>query len=1736
MALLDNVIKIAEGQNSTVFLQKNEESYGHPVILKILKDEYNYYPHTTQIANEDSLIRELGIQGVRGSLDLLEVGSQMVLVLDFFEGKTLKQLVNTSKRGFTDNLKLAIRIADVLSQIHEKNIIHRDLSSNNILVNNNNEISIIDFGLATKVNMKQDLIGISESLEGTLPYISPEQTGRVNHVVDHRSDLYSFGVVLYELFTGMLPFNSDDPMEIVHCHLAVNPEPLTSHNSDIPKVFSDIVLKLLSKDLESRYQSANGIKSDLEKCLSQVETKIEISEFKLASEDLGGRFLIPSKLYGRGKQIAALLESFDQLGNSKEVSLIEGHSGIGKTSLVYEIHKPITEKKGNFLSGKHEQFNKDLPYQALAQAIDGFVSLLLSETESRLAYWRKIISEALGNEGKLITDLVPNLEIIIGKQPELEELGLNEMQNRFIYTFTKFIRCLSSKNHPMVLFIDDLQWADYASLHLIKELIQDPELRYFYFIGAYRDNEIDPTHPTAIVFNELEKSNVGINYIKLRELEFADLEMMLSDTFGCSTQEASSLAEVVHAKTAGNPFFINQFIQTIHEESLVTFDRGTNKWTWDLEGLDQMNFTDNVVEFMIQKIGKLGSQSQEILKFAACIGDKFDLQTLSLVSGLGKEQLLDPLWTVISEQYLLVKEKHPDLNHLKISAEEAANTLIQYQFAHDRIRQASYSLIPDDEKSSVHGKIGMLLLENLPVEERHERVFEIVHQLNQSDQKLDKANQKILAELNYEAGEKAKSSTAYEAALGYFEIASSNASSELWNSNYDLIFNLNLGYMECAYLVGNYDLMNQLSSQLLKNTKSRVDEMKVKNIIIFSLIAQNKHIELIEYGLKVLKGAGINLPKNPQDTHILIALVQTKIKLRGKNPDFFANLPFSDNEEMKLAINIMASVSTGSYHNLPKLFPIVILKSMRLALKHGNTIDIISFYGGYASILCGVTGEYQLGYDFAKMSLRLLDEHKGTKQFRPRTNVIFAAFINHWKDHLKESIPYLKEAYLVAMETGDSQYAASAIFLESYKAFWIGTNLTSLVPDLLNFEKRARGLKQEAYALYTRITLQGFLNISNEMEDPAILDGEIFDEAAFLGDIDNELNKDKTALFHIHFSKLYLNFLFGNYEEAFDGGTKAKDYLEVVLAAYYIPLYHFFMGLTEASLATKNGNNTKYLKSVKKHLKKLKKWAEHAPMNYKNKYELVLAESLAAENKFDEALIAYDQSIDSAKEFGYTNELAMAYEQKAKLLARIGNSEAESEALSKTYLYYKQWGALAKTSRLEAEYPYLLNDNPNDPMLTQSRSFTSRSIGNKLLDLSTILKAASTISSEIQLRRVIPKLLRIVIENAGAQSGSFILIEGEKLLVHAVGDKDNDVKMIDPKPVSEVNDLSESIINYVYRSKEHVVLEQATENKKFGNDEYIKTNNVQSVLCLPILHQGQYLGIIYLENNLIKGAFTIQRLDLLTMLSGQIAVTLNNALLYDNLEQKVEERTHQIEEQKEQLNKQNIELKSINDEKDYLVSLVSHDLRTPLYGIRSFAGLAARKLKDEKTKDYTEPIIETIDRLDSMITRILDISAINAKQVKLELEEFDVSQTVEEITNNHLPMAQDKSIDLKVDRNGSLILRLDKNYLIQILDNLISNAIKYSHPEKQVMVSMKKVEEGVQIAVKDSGPGISKRDQRLLFNNFQKLSAEPTAGEKSTGLGLSIVKKYVDSMNGKVWCESELEKGSTFFVELRSIK
>ena len=1737
MNLLDRASKIAEGFNSSIY-QLSDDTYGQEVILKVMKEEFNYHPHSSQLYNEDKFLRNIETKGIRASLDLIEDQVAPILVLEYFDGKSLKQWRQSQHPSFLDCLKIAISITECLSEVHSSHkLIHRDISSHNILINHNNEIQLIDFGLAINVDIKLSVKGMSDQLLGTLPYISPEQTGRVNHAVDYRSDLYSLGVVFYELFTGELPFQSGDPLELIHAHLAMIPKKASEINSNIPPVFSDILAKLLEKNVENRYQSARGLLNDLQKCLEQLAMKVEIHRFDLAENDESGQFQLPSQIYGRADEIESLIKSIDQIGsNSKQITLVSGKSGTGKTSLIYEIYKPITQKKGYFIKGKHQQYQKDRPYQAITQALSGLVSLLLSENEERLSKWRDAIINALGEQGKLITDLIPNLELIIGKQEKLPILGINEAQNRFNYIFSQFVRALATKEHPIVMFIDDLQWTDNASLKLLKHLITEADLPYFYFIGAYRDNELYPSHPVNLVFKELPRQGITIQELHLNDLEFEHVLNMVQDTFKTSESKSRVLSNIIYGKTAGNPFFVSQFLKSIYESELVWFNAKTREWTWDAKGLESTNFTDNVVEFMIEKLRKMDQSVQTQLTYGACIGDRFDLQTLSYIQQEPTE-LLDDLWKAVVEQLLVVEESQGDVALMKnITKIDLQSTLV-YRFAHDRIRQAAYELIPEEEKSKVHQQIGELLLNNIDLKEDPDRIFDVVDQLNLGVPSKDDGYNTKLAQLNLTAGKKAASATANDSALRYHTFAKKCLNESFWQSHHHLCFEIYLAAMESNYLLGDYEAMDALGNALLDHAQTKIEKLKTYNILVQSYIARGKHIELIDFGLSILKIAGIKLPSNPKDLDILKGLIKTKVKLRGKSMAYFKQLPEMEDESMSLAINMMTSISTASYHNFPKLFPLVIFKSMQLSLKHGNSMDSIPFYGAYGTILCGVLGQYDKGFEFGQLSLALLERSSKNTAVVPKTLVIYHTFINHWKEHLELSQKPTEEAYLVSLEIGDNQYAATSAFQKSYTSFLLGRRLPEVQIEMEGFIDKMQTLNQKGYFLYQQIVYQGISNlVSADNKQPWILKGNTFDESVYRNSND-ELSDDGTAHFHIAYYKLYLNYLFGRYEDALAGADQCKNNLDVILSTAYIPVVYFYDSLTCIRLAsvTKESRN-RLIKRVRSNQKKMKKWANHAPMNFMHKYLAVEAEllGLTQPDKLD-IKEKYDKALRLSDTNDYLNEQAMIYELAGRHFHKIQDEALQLYYLTKAIKAYRQWGALSKVNSLKQEFPFIQEERKRDIQTSFSEgSFSYGSMsGNNLLDLASVLKAASTISSEIQLTKAIPKLLDIVVENAGAQTGAFLLIEENKANLYAKSSAEG-TQMTAPKLIDANDQLPLSVIQYVLRTKDTVILDEPVKDERFDKDDYLRNADVASLLCLPIIHQQELIGIIYLENRLTKGSFNTDRTDLLSLLSGQIAVTVHNAMLYDTLEQKVVERTREIEKQKAKLNRQNKQLADLNEEKDFLISVVSHDLRNPLHLIKGYTNLVLKESENEKFNEFLGHVVESSERMEKFITRILNVSAINSGNIELNLSLTNISTALQDEVNNFKTIANEKNITLTYcSKKQQLKTKIDTGYFNQIISNLVSNAIKYTQKGGQVEVSLCILESGdyFRIVVSDNGQGISIREQKLLFSRFQTLSPKPTDGEASTGIGLAIVKKYVEALNGSIWCESEYEKGSKFFVE-----
>ena len=1503
------VNQIYESANSLVYrgiLNENQQ----PVILKLLKD-YPTPSELYQYQQEYEITRRLNIEETIKAYELRNYQNTQVMLLEDFGGESLEILLERRTFSVSEFLYLAIQITQALGKVHQNKVIHKDINPSNIVLNSQTgQLKIIDFGLSTILSQENLSLKSPNLLEGTLAYMSPEQTGRMNRVIDYRTDFYSLGVTFYELLTNQLPFESLDALELVHCHIAKQPTPPHEINPEIPLPVSEIVMKLMAKNAEDRYQSAWGIKADLKTCLAQfINGKFQA--FSLGYQDISPQLQLPQKLYGRESQIESLLSAFDRVASGQEkqvgaglsnnlsspsttksqnlsaqgqteLMLISGYSGIGKSALVQELYKLITQKSGYFIAGKFDQLQRDIPYQALVGAFQELVRQLLTETEPQLQQWQEKIRRALGINGQIIIDVIPELELIIGKQNPVPELPATEARNRFNLAFQNFIHVFCQKEHPLVLFLDDLQWTDSATLQLLQLIMTDFTTQYLFVIGAYRDNEVSATHPTMLTLSEMEKQGVVINHLSLSPLNLNQVNEFITDTVKTECVPTQRLAELVGQKTQGNPFFIKEFLKSLYTEQLLNFDPNAGAWHWDLEQIITRNITDNVVEFMADKIQTLSESAQKVLRLAACIGNQFDLPTLSIINESSQKAAANELWDAI--QAGLILPVGDDYKFLKTNR-EANDLKITYKFAHDRIQQAAYSLIPPDDKQAVHWKVGQLLLQNTPPQVLQQKIFDIVNQLNFGIEAIDLQLEKDkLAQLNLIAGKKAKASAAWKPAWNYLSIGINCLSADSWLCQYDLTLALYVETVEAAILSGHVEEMKKLADLVLQQATSLLDQVKVYEVKIQAYTAQNKPLEAIETALSVLKLLGIRFPKKPNKLDIIIALARTKIGLAGKRIEDLIDLPEMTDPDKIAAMRILSIMFSAAYFATPELFPLIVFKQVNLSVKYGNTSVSSYAYATYGLILSGeVVNDVNSGYQFGKVALLLVDKFK-SKELKSRILFIFNYFIRHWHEHIRESLTPLLDAYLIGRETGDLEYASFSAGAYCYYSLVAGKELTGLEREMAMYSKAFRQFNQETFFYYNQLQRQVVLNLMGRAEDKCRLIGESYDEIKMLP---IHLAANTTNICHsIYFFKLYLGYLFQDYQQALENAALVEKNINSAVGS--VPLSHFYNSLTHLAIYfdVSKFEQKQILKKVESNQKKIEKWASSAPMTHLHKFYLVEAERYRVLGENARAIDYYDRAIALAKEHDYINEEALANELAAKFYMAWGKEQVAQAYMINAYYCYLRWGATAKMTDLKRQYPELLKRFSTANMSIDSRNSLSNTSGRtsgETLDLAALMKASGAIASEIELDKLLTTLMKILLESCGAQTGYLILESQGQLRVEASGEANsNQVMVLQSTPIETCLPLS--IIHYVERTQEGLIETNVAREGRFTQDAYIKTRQPKSILCAPLLNQGQLIGIVYLENNLADGVFTPDRLELIQLLSTQAAIALTNARLYTQVQ------------------------------------------------------------------------------------------------------------------------------------------------------------------------------------------------------------------------------------------------------------
>lgn len=1400
--------------------------------------------------------------------------------LENFDGIALSDYIQKHSISMEDFLTIAIQMAEVVATIHQSAFIHKDLNPSNFLINPTSlAIRLIDCRQATRiVQEKQQLVNI-DLLEGMLEYISPEQTGRMNRKVDYRTDLYALGAIYYELLTGKVLFDVESPLEIIHAHIAQKPIAPHKVRKGMPKIFSKIIGKLVAKNAEDRYQSATGLLQDLRLC-KEAGAAITTLKTKIGAQDFSGKLQIPQKLYGRTLPTQNLLTAFENIRKGGvELFLISGYSGVGKTSLVYEIHRPVTLAKGYFVEGKADQLRKNVPYLPWIQALTGLINQLLAKEEGQLVLWSERIQAALGDMGKVLTKVIPNLELLIGEQPDVPALEPTQAQNRFNYIFRKFTQALTADDDPLVLFLDDMQWADAASLNLLKTLLAEGEAEKLLVILAYRSNEVSPTHPFILTLEELYQTTIAHQSIEVSNLEKKAIAALIGDTLQTTKKAVSELTDLIFEKTKGNAFFVKEFLKALFENDHLAFSFESKKWEWDVAKIQQLNITDNVVDLLRQDIQKLPNEVLTILKMAACIGNRFDEATLTIISEQKAIDITNALEVARIEGYIE-----------KIDAKN-------YKFSHDSIHQICYEHIPEGQKQQTHVRIGQLLFHNASKKKIEQQIFTITNHWNIGLEGLkDVAEKKQLFQLNLQAAQKAKASNAYQTANGYLDAATQlHQQLQLAPTN-PKWFTLQKESAEVAYLLADYDRSEKIIEHTLENAQALKQQITLHRMLILQYTMTSQFVEAIEVGRASLKKLGLDIPLEGLGDLIGAEIGSAFEQLGTRSVTSLLSIPEMKAEKQILVTEILASMLSPSFLANQELFALIVTKIVNLSMKHGNVPASCFGYGCFGLIL-STAANYEKGIEFGELAYDLAKRFNDPTE-QGRACFHLGEFTSLWKKPFEFARQRNREGFLHALDAGDLQYAG---YLSIYDAFYpiyqekSVTEVLEAVQESLSFSSTTQNFISADTVQGLKIALSCLGGLTKGAANFDLVDLE---EATYLANCSAHQNVLAICIYQI--IKGQVLYLHQQPQKALDALNEASQFLPYIAGMLFTAEHNFYNSMTLAALLPDAPATTQaaYLTTISKQQETLKVLAENCPENWQHKYLLVEAELAAHRKEPFKAMELYRQAIDLARLHRFRPLQALGNERLAKLWKNKRETSYASLHLREALYLYEGMGATHKIKQLTEELTKLGVVHATSELNTAHLPTTKTSTSS--LDLESVLKASQTLSSEIVLEKLLDKMMHIVMENAGAEKG-FLLREQEgNWYVQAQGKAKGKIVVLENVPLDKSSNVPVSIVKYVARTKSNVVLQDATKDKRFFSDEYIVQQQPKSILCTSVSISGNQTAVLYLENNLSFGAFTDERVELLKVLSSQIAISLDNALLYQTMEAKVKERTAELAFQKDQ--------------------------------------------------------------------------------------------------------------------------------------------------------------------------------------------------------------------------------------------
>ena len=1762
------VYRVSLGEGKQAVIKTNAQEHPSPTEQERLRREYNL----GQSFEHKNIIRYQ---------DLFMEGHRVSLVVEDFGARGLSELLPPDGFSVEEFLPIALQVLDALTEVHRLNIVHKDIKPRNIVMDGKSGVvKLIDFGISSKLEREYRQATPPERLEGSILYISPEQTGRMNRALDYRSDFYSLGVTFYEMLTGKTPFTGEDKMEVVHAHISKKPIPPRERKESIPPALSDLVLKLMEKNAENRYQSCAGLRYDLQACLERVKSGESDFSFSLGAKDVSDRFSLPQKLYGREKETAELLSLIEKaIEGEAQAALVFGYSGVGKSALINEIHKPLVSGRGSFIEGKADQFSRKTPFAPFLQAFRELILSILTADDKSVAGWRERVQNAVGVNGKVILEVIPEVELLLGPQPDIAGLSPAERQNRFQNVFQEFIRSFAQADHPLAIFLDDLQWADQASLELLETLLTDADLRYLVFLGAYRDNEVDKNHPLIKTLDKVREVR-ELKEISLGPLQAEEVCELTADTLRRTPEEAKELADLIHAKTNGNPFFTSQFLTALHQDELLEFDHGSGCWNWELEKIKERNVTDNVVDLMTQRISRLPEENRNVLGLAAGVGDRFSLSRMATALECDFSEAYERFAPAVQEGLLVAMDQN--FARLEFTPPEDREKYdCELRFLHDRVQQASYSLIPEEEWPSRHLQIGRFLLQRMSAEEQEEHLFLLLEQLNAGYSLIeDPEEKKTLAEMNLRGGRRARNSVAYDAGVDFLKISMELLPEGHWKSHYKLSFEIYRLCAECEFLLSNLDRAVEIFESVIGNAESDAERAMIHVSLCTLYIGPMRLPKAIEHGLQALKICGFSLDLENAEAGIGELMGRVARNMEGREIASLIDLPEMEDPIMRTAMSVVPSLAicaflSGNF----ALFPLAILTGMNITLENGG-IDLAAVTCAYYTILLLQSGDHKARYEFARLAFAITEKYSHCRQAAGVFNVA-AANVLPYHESYENVIQTHEKGYRLALDSGDLLFQVANHGNILYHMCSAGYAL-SKIKDYCG-EVRDLGRKSRVYSVYDIAT--SLICLMDVLEDQSKLGQPEYSqtgEVCFPEEGQWERIHTTNSIGFVSHYKMQQEFWYRQFPSAKQAAEDALTPLMGV-AGYPVVIEHKYYHALILCALCKDASpeeQAEYKKTIGEQLEVLRLHADLNQRNFFHLQRLVEAE-LARVNKApsEEVWPLYREAISGANDANMLPCMALGNELFGYYWLELGLDEVARGYLTEAHYVYRRWGAPGKVKALEEAHPGLfLQRMSTGEIRTTDGVVTSTSMettGEETsLDVETVIKTSRAISRELSLEKLLSRLMKIIVENAGAQKGFLILMSGEEFRIEG-SLTDKGVRVLESQSLEESQELSLAIARYTLRTGENTVLQDARKEfeseGRFAEDSYIKNNQPRSVLCMPIRNQDKIGGALYLENNLSMGAFTRERTELLDIILAQASVSLENARVYEHLEELVKERTRELEKTHKQL----LETAHRAGMAEVATNVL-HNVGNALSGALTPATLLGEQLgasrvtslakvvdlfkknqndlpgffsnseKGVKLIEFIEELykrlLEEREGMSGQVSGLLESIGRIGKIIQLQQsyagnvllkEELSLSGIVEDALQIESSALEQNNIEVIREFADLPPLVSDRHKLMNILLNLLSNARDAlgQSSEKPGGKLTLCVESGtnktVLIKVIDDGPGIPSEFQTRIFQNGY------TTKEGGSGYGLHGAANTATELGGSLNVISEgAGFGATFVLTL----